>query len=109
MKHTPIMLIAAVVIVMTSCNNQAKQPAVKKVSSLQPYTAMLVVHTVKDYAAWLPGFTAHDSVRKAAGLTQPGVGRGLEDSNLVVVFLTASDVQKAKDFAGSPVLKRRDG
>jgi hypothetical protein len=106
MKHTPIMLIAAVVvIVMTSCNNQAKQPEAKKASSLQPYNAVLVQHTVKDYAAWLPGFTANDSMRKAAGLTQPGVGRGLEDSNMVVVFLTASDIQKAKDFASSPQLK----
>jgi len=105
MKQTLNMLIAAIVIIMTSCNNQAKQPDAKKASSVAPYNAVLVQHTVKDYAAWLPVFTASDSMCKAAGLTQPGVGRGLEDSNLVVVFQTASDMQKARDFNTSPGLK----
>lgn len=70
-----------------------------------PFDVMTVTHHVKDFAKWKVGFLAHDSARKAADLTSMGLGRGLEDSNLVLVVNKIGDLQKAKTFAASPNLK----
>jgi hypothetical protein len=48
---------------------------------------------------------AHDSMRRASGIMHAHMGRGVEDSNMVVVFDSVADVQKAKDFGASPGLK----
>ncbi len=70
-----------------------------------PYNVMLIEHHVKDFAIWKEGFLAHDSMRQAYGITKGGIGRGLQDSNDVVVVSKVTDVAKAKEFAGSPGLK----
>ena len=106
-------LAAAVILVMTACNNKTEEKKeevkpvaeVKKPVSLPPYKAMIVQHSVKDYDVWYKGFTTHDSLRKTYGLTDAAVGRGLDDDKSLVVFTMAADIQKAKDFAASPGLK----
>lgn len=101
-------LTAAVVLLMASCNNQPKKAddkAAAPATSMAPYKGVIVQSTVKDYDAWYPFFTANDSVRKTYGLTNPGVGRELDNDKKVVIFFMASDIHKAKDFAASPGLK----
>jgi hypothetical protein len=80
-----------------------------KPAAFTPYKAELVTHTVKDFDKWLTVFKANDSLNKAFGLSDPGVGRGLDNDKLVVVFCKAADVQKAKDFGASPALKAAMG
>ena len=73
--------------------------------AFQPFTVVMVQHKVGDFDKWLPAFEGHDSARKAAGLTDLGVGRVMDSKNDVIIGMKADDVQKAKDFANSPGLK----
>jgi quinol monooxygenase YgiN len=109
------LLAAAFIVLMASCNNNnntdekanGEKPAEapKKATSMAPFKAMIVQHTVKDYDAWYKVFAAGDSMRKASGLNHFSVGRGIDNDKSVVVFNVAEDLQKARDFAASPGLK----
>jgi hypothetical protein len=70
-----------------------------------PQAMVIVIHKVADYAKWKSGYDAHDSARLANGLHNYVIGRGLNDSNTVLVALKADDMAKAKAFAQSPDLK----
>jgi hypothetical protein len=70
-----------------------------------PQNMVVVYHKVADYAKWLASYEGHDSARLAAGLHNYVLGRGLEDSNMVMVVLKADDTAKAKAFAKDPGLK----
>lgn len=73
--------------------------------AFQPYNVTIIQHKVKDFGKWLPVYEAHDSVRRAGGLTEIALGRGLDDSNKITVASRSEDIQKAKDFTNSPDLK----
>ena len=115
MKRISTILCAALVLIITSCNNQPKpveeKPAASPVKTeapkpvFSPYKALIITHTVKDFDKWEAAFNAHDSVRKAYGMPESGVGRGLDNDKLVVIFNRATDIQKARDFAASANLK----
>ena len=60
-----------------------------------------------NFAKWKPEYEAHDSARRSYGLSNYVIGRGLNDSNMVVVILKMDDVNKAKEFASSKDLKER--
>ncbi len=96
-------------VALFSCNNpKTKKEEAQKTddaTASTPFKAFLVKHTVADYAKWLPAYNANDSLRKAYGLTSYGLGRGLDDSNTIVVMNKMDDVQKAKDFTALPDLK----
>lgn len=65
----------------------------------------MIRHKVKNFDKWKVAYLSHDSVRKAYGLTDAGLSRGLQDSNMVTVTELISDVQKAKEFSNLPNLK----
>ncbi|MCW3125513.1 MAG: hypothetical protein JWO03_1171 [Bacteroidetes bacterium] len=106
---------------LASCNNEPKPaettPAPtaavdttpKAAPVFQPYKAVLVEHTVKDFDKWFEVFKASDSIPKSYGLANPGVGRGLENDKWVIVYNRAADIAKAKEFATSPALKTAMG
>lgn len=71
----------------------------------KPSNVMLIWHKVSNYAKWLPGYEGHDSARLANGLHNYVIGRGLTDSNMVMVALNMDDADKAKKFAADPGLK----
>jgi len=70
-----------------------------------PALTMLIKQKVANFAKWFPGYEAHDSARVAYGLHNFVVGRGIKDSNMVLVALHVDDTTKAKEFAMSPGLK----
>ena len=70
-----------------------------------PQLMVVVTHKVADYAKWKPSFDAHDSVRLANGLHRYVIGRGVTDTNMVLVAMKADDLAKAKAFSQSPDLK----
>jgi hypothetical protein len=70
-----------------------------------PFNLLIVKHKVADFDKWKVGYMAHDSMRRASGIMHAHMGRGMEDSNMVVVFDSVSDIQKAKDFGASAGLK----
>jgi hypothetical protein len=66
---------------------------------------MLVKHKVKDYTAFKTVYDAHDSVRLANGVHSYVLGRGMDDSMMVLVALKADDLEKAKAFSKDAALK----
>ena len=87
-----------------TADSAAKAQAVNTIVT-SPQNMVVVHHKVADYAKWLASYEAHDSARLAAGLHNYVLGRGLEDSNMVMVVLKADDTAKAKAFAKDPGLK----
>jgi hypothetical protein len=82
----------------------APAPAPEK-PAFTPYKIFMVQHKVKNFAKWEAAYLAHDSVRKAYGITSGVIGRDLKDSNLVYVVDKMDDYQKAQVFAKLPALK----
>ena len=71
-----------------------------------PQNMMVVTHKVADYAKWKVAYDGHDSARLADGMHSYVIGRGLDDSNMVLVALKVDDIAKAKSFAKDPGLKK---
>ena len=105
---------------LSSCNNNTETPkeepkktadtvaatAPPPVEVFKPINAVLIKHTVADYAKWKTVFDADSSFRKAAGLNLMGpVARGLENKNMVEIALAMDDIKKAKEFTANPRLK----
>jgi hypothetical protein len=84
----------------TAATTKAAEPP-----AFQPYNITIIQHKVKDFDKWLPLYEAHDSARKANGLTEIGLGRGLDNNNEVMVAFKTEDVQKAREFTQSPDLR----
>jgi len=114
---TPVMA-SLIAITLFSCNSSGKTDEAKTTDTTAmaaptpapppafvPFNLLIVKHKVANYAKWEEGYMAHDSMRRASGIMHAHIGRGMEDSNMVVVFDSISDVQKAKDFGASPGLK----
>ena len=70
-----------------------------------PMNLVVVKHKVANFAKWLASFEEHDSIRLANGLHKYVIGRGLVDTNMLLVALKADDMAKAKAFAKDPSLK----
>ncbi|RTL58806.1 MAG: hypothetical protein EKK37_10810 [Sphingobacteriales bacterium] len=118
MKQISALLSAAMLVLLVACNNNEPAKEETKTTAnttatakpteppaFQPYTIVTVQHKVKDFDKWLPVYVADDSARKANGLTEIGIGRGLDNNNEIIVAFKADDIQKAKDFTKSPNLK----
>lgn len=71
-----------------------------------PENMVIVTHKVANFAKWQDAFEAHDSARLASGLHKYVIGRGLTDSNMLLVAMKADDMAKAKAFAKDPGLKK---
>lgn len=70
-----------------------------------PENIMVVRHKVSDFAKFKTSYDAHDSLRLASGIKSYVIGRGMDDSNMVMVAVKAEDMTKAKAFAKDPSLK----
>jgi len=66
---------------------------------------MLIRHRVTDFDRWKEAYDEHQAMRDEAGLTNVHLWRNENDPNEVVALFEASDVAKAKEFAGSADLK----
>jgi hypothetical protein len=67
---------------------------------------LIARHKVANFAKWKASYDAHDSMRLANGLHSYVIGRGLNDSNMILVAVKAEDHAKAKAFAKDPSLKQ---
>lgn len=113
---TTAFTVAGMSFFFSSCNSgdekkddktgSADTSAVKKPEpSPKPSNVMIIKHKVANFAKWLPGYEAHDSMRQAYGLHNYVIGRGVDDSNMVMVAVKMDDAAKAKVFAAMPGLK----
>jgi hypothetical protein len=71
-----------------------------------PQNMMVVTHKVANYAKWQTSYDEHDSVRLANGAHSYVIGRGLKDSNMILVAVKVDDTAKAKAFGKSPDLRK---
>lgn len=71
-----------------------------------PVSMMVVKHKVSNFAKWKDSYEAHDSARLANDIHNYVLGRGLQDSNMVLVALKVDDIAKAKAFGKDPYLKK---
>jgi hypothetical protein len=69
-------------------------------------TVMVVKHKVANFNKWMASYDEHDSMRVSAGLHNFVIGRGIPDSNMVMVAVKVDDTAKAKAFAKDPSLKK---
>jgi hypothetical protein len=116
-------LIATVSFSMVACNNSEQtkstntgdsgtattqeQPPVTPVSTVSttPQNMLVIRHKVKDFAKWMAAYDADDTARMAAGIHSYVVGRGLQDSNMVLIAMKVDDTAKAMAFGKSPSLR----
>jgi hypothetical protein len=71
-----------------------------------PQNMMVAKHKVSNYTKWKTSYDAHDSIRLANGIHSYVIGRGLQDSNMILVAVKVDDMTKAKAFAKDPGLKK---
>jgi len=71
----------------------------------QPQNMVVVTQKVRNYAKWKTVYDGDDSARLASGAHNYVIGRGVQDSNMVLVALKIDDTAKAKAFAKDPRLK----
>ena len=71
-----------------------------------PTDMMVVRHKISKFAKFESSYDAHDSLRLANGLNTYVIGRGVADSNTVLVALKVDDIAKAKAFSKDASLKK---
>jgi hypothetical protein len=89
----------------TTATSTTPQPAASAIITT-PQDMMVVTHKVKDFAKWKMAYDGHDSARLASGIHSYVIGRGVPDSNMVLVATKIDDQQKAKAFGSSASLKK---
>lgn len=70
-----------------------------------PPAAVIITHEIADWTTWKAHFDGHEGTRKAAGFLGHHLNRGLENPNVVSVYLALSDLARAKAFSASADLK----
>ncbi len=114
---TTVFAISSMLLSFNSCNSGDEKKETDVTQNADSSTApqkepvsksanlMFIKHKVANFAKWLPLYDAHDSVRKAYGLHNYGLSRGVDDTNMVMVVLRIDDMNRAKEFASLPDLK----
>jgi hypothetical protein len=70
-----------------------------------PENIVVTRYKVSNYAKWREMYDTRDSMRMANGLHNYVLGRGVKDTNTVMVAVKADDMAKAKAFAKDASLK----
>jgi len=122
-RFTGMLFCAAMVFFLSSCDGDGSKektstdtitaesttPAVTPETNTiitTPQDMMVVTHKVANFAKWKISYDENDSLRLANGIHSYVIGRGLQDSNMVLVAVKADDMAKAKAFAKDPSLKK---
>ena len=125
-RFTGLLFFAATVFFFTSCGGDdskekastdsattdtttaapAITPEVVNTIVTTPENMVIVTHKVANFAKWQTSYDQHDSMRLAAGIHSYVIGRGVQDSNMVLVVTKADDMAKAKAFTKDPSLKK---
>jgi hypothetical protein len=73
----------------------------------KPGNVMIIQEHVANFAKWKPMYESNDSIRRAYGLSSYIIGRGMSDSNKLVVIFKMDDPAKAKELTASQGMKDR--
>jgi hypothetical protein len=120
-RFTGSLFCAALVFLLSSCGGSGSEKTAATDSTATDTTAkmappstiittpqyMVVVNQkVGNFTKWKAAYDGHDSARLASGIHNYVVGRGLMDSNNVMVALKIDDTTKAMAFVKDPGLKK---
>ncbi|MDO6430861.1 hypothetical protein Q4E93_09685 [Flavitalea sp. BT771] len=88
--------------------DSTKSAAVPETTTIitAPQNMMVAKHKVLNYAKWKSSYDEHDSFRIANGIHSYVIGRGLQDTNMILVAVKVDDMAKTKAFAKDPNLKK---
>ena len=124
LRFTCILLYASMVVFLTSCGGGGGEkktstdttatdstainatPATSTTIITTPQNMMIAKHKVANFAKWKASYDEHDSMRLVNGIHSYIIGRGMQDSNMVLVAVKVDDMTKAKAFAKDPSLKK---
>jgi hypothetical protein len=124
LKFPGLLIFAATVLFMTSCGDGGTEektekdtttaettstpaaPEVVNTIVTTPQSMMTATHKVSNFAKWKASYDEHDSMRLANGIHNYVIGRGVQDTNMVLVAVKVDDMAKAKAFAKDPSLKK---
>jgi hypothetical protein len=124
LKFPGLLIFAATVFFLTSCGDGGTEtktdtdtttaetttspPVPEPVNTIitTPQNMMTAMHKVSNFAKWKASYDEHDSMRLANGIHSYVIGRGVNDTNMVLVAVKADDMAKAKAFAKDPSLKK---
>ncbi len=68
---------------------------------------VMVSHKVKDFDTWFKAYSSEGRTARAGfGLVERGMGRDLQDSNLIYIAFALTDMEKAKARMASEDLKK---
>src|SRR4029079_6691412 len=81
-----------------STTTSTDNPSTASTVVTTPQNMIVVTHKVANFAKWKASYDAHDSTRLAYGVHNYVIGRGIEDSNMVLVAIKVDDINKAKEF-----------
>ena len=119
----PCAICCALIIVLSSCGGGSEQKSSTDTTSASadttassaavatntiittPQNMMVVKHKVANFAKWKASYDTYDSMRLANGIHSYVIGRGVQDSNMVLVAVKVDDMTKAKAFSKDPALK----
>lgn len=119
MKNAKKSFVAVLILIFTvvflSCKNDKTEKVesgeempmdtAEDVAVFEPFKVIVIKHKVANYEKWRKEYDAHDSVREAHGISHFVIGRGMDDSNTIIVIDKMDDVMKAKEFSAMPSLK----
>lgn len=119
LSPSPSALLLAFLFLLAACSNNNQSTVSETDSSntatntvapasttvTTPQNMLVVLHKVANFSKWKMAYDGHDSARTAAGIRSYVIGRGLQDSNMVLVSLKVDDTTKARAFAKDPGLK----
>ena len=118
--HMPVMAMA--LLFLTSCGGSEEKAKVDSLNADSttttttstapapkpqgPVNMMIARHRVNNYAKWQASYDAHNDMRITNGLHNYVIGRGVKDSNMLMVAVKVDDVAKAKAFSKDQSLKQ---
>ena len=121
-RFTGLLFYAAVIFLFSSCSGGGEKTtttdstmtdttakmAPPPVSTIvtTPQNMVVVMQKIGNFEKWKMAYDGHDSARMASGVHNYVIGRGLKDSNAVLVALKIDDTTKAMAFAKDPGLKK---
>jgi hypothetical protein len=123
LRFSYVLIYAAVLVFMTACGGGGREktntdstamdttPSAAEVTPVNstvvtaPQSMMVTKFKVTNFTKWLPSYEGHDSVRMASKIHSYVIGRGLQDSNMVLVAVKVEDMDKAKAFSKDASLK----
>jgi hypothetical protein len=110
----PVLIVFLVASFLSCKNNKTEKTETEEampidtataVAEFEPFKVIGIKHKIADYDKWRKEYDAHDSMRMSYGISHYMIGRGIEDSNTIMIIDKINDVAKAKEFSVLPDLK----